>query len=346
MNKNKFTSFYCILIISFLIISSIVIAKENDNGDPDLCNKFEEKKNKWETKWENKEEEDKNWGDKWEIKRQNKIDKLNDLTDKFCDECEEDDDDENDDENNNDNDDNNDDNEGNKNNKLKNSNYKTINEPPIADTSAGEPYIGFINENILFNGSNSYDPDGYIVEFIWNFNDGTIKNGEIVYNLFNEDGEYEVLLSVVDNDGSINSTKTIAIIIKPNNPPSKPTINAKSEGIIDILYDFSVLSYDLDNDDISYYIDWGDGQNSKSQFVKNGTEMIFQYSWNKSGIYTISVRTYDGYTFSEITEFEINIGINTASILSEILLFIFLIIILISIYLLISHRNKEKPKKI
>lgn len=341
MNKNRFTSFYCILIISFLIISSIVIAKENDNGNPDLCNKFEEKKNKWEIKWENKEEEDKDWGDKWEIKRQNKIDKLDDLTDKFCDECEEDDD-EYDDEDNNDKDDN----EGNNNNKIKTSNYKTFNEPPIANTSAGEPYIGFIYEDIQFNGSNSYDPDGYIVEFIWEFSDGTIKNGEIVYNSFNEEGESKVLLSVIDNDGSINSTKTIAIIIKPNNPPLKPTINAKSEGITDILYDFTVLSYDIDNDDISYYINWGDGQNSKSQFVKNGTEMIFQYSWNSSGIYTISVKAYDGYAFSEITEFEINIGINTASILSEILLFIFLIIILISIYLLISHRNREKPKKI
>ncbi|PNX52461.1 MAG: hypothetical protein BV458_09490, partial [Thermoplasmata archaeon M9B2D] len=36
------------------------------------------------------------------------------------------------------------------------------NKKPIANASAGEPYEGFVNRTILFDGSRSYDPDGFI----------------------------------------------------------------------------------------------------------------------------------------------------------------------------------------
>jgi hypothetical protein len=330
----------CFFILVILLFSSIVIAKENENGKPDLCEKFEDKKDKWEEKWKDKEEEDKEWGDKWEEKRENKIEKLDVLKDKFCDEC----DDNDDGDNGNGGDDNG---NGGDSNNIKTSFYsRRGNIPPVADTSAGEPYIGFINENIEFNGSFSFDPDGYIVDFIWEFSDDTVQNGEIVIYSFSEEGDYDVFLTVVDNNGAINTSFTIVSIVQPNNPPAKPSIDGNSIGFVDSLYDFSVLSYDLDDDDISYYVDWGDGVNINSQFVKNGTEMIFQYSWNKSGLYTINVKAFDGNSFSDNAEFIIEIGVYQASVISDILLFLILVVLLISIYLILAHRNKEKPKKL
>jgi len=336
MYKDNIATFCCFLIFGMLIFSSIVIAKENENGKPDLCDKFEEKKDKWEDKWENKEKEDKDWGDKWEEKREKKIDKLDVLKDKFCDECDDDNGDDDDDNGNG----------GGSNNIRTTSSSKTSNIPPIANTSAGEPYIGFPNENIEFDASFSFDPDGYIVEFIWVFSDGTLKDGEIVFYSFKDIGNYDVILTVRDNDGAINSTNTDILIVKPNNPPTAPIVEGTSFGIIDSLYDFSVVSYDSDDDDISYYVDWGDGMTSESLFVSNGTEMIFKYAWDSPGDYTISVKSFDGFTFSETTEFEINIGIYSASLISDIIFFIVLILILICIYLIFNHRKKEKLKKV
>jgi len=343
MYKNNIATFCCFFILGILILSSIVIAKDNDNGKPDLCDKFEEKKDKWEDKWENKEEEDKDWGDKWEEKREKKIDKLDDLKDKFCDECDDDDNGDDDDDDNNDGDDGN---GGSSNNIRTTSSGKTSNIPPIANTSAGEPYIGFLIEDIGFDGSYSFDPDGYIVEFIWEFSDGTIKEGELVFHSFSKIGDYDVILTVRDNDGAINSTITDILVVKPNNPPLKPVVDGPSVGFTDTLYNFKIVSYDSDDDDISYYVDWGDGSNINSQFVQNGTEMIFQYAWNTSGSYVISVKSFDGLSFSETTEFEINIGIYSASSILDILFFIILISILVSIYLIWAHRNKEKPKQV
>ena len=44
MYKKHITTICCFFIISNLITTSIVIAKDNGNGKPDLCDKFEEKK--------------------------------------------------------------------------------------------------------------------------------------------------------------------------------------------------------------------------------------------------------------------------------------------------------------
>jgi hypothetical protein len=38
---------------------------------------------------------------------------------------------------------------------------------PVADLSAGEPYQGYVNVEITFDGSKSYDPDGNITKWFW-----------------------------------------------------------------------------------------------------------------------------------------------------------------------------------
>lgn len=342
MNKKYIATICCFFILCILIISSIVIAKDNGNGKPDLCDKFEEKKNKWEDKWENKEVEEKDWGDKWDIKREKKIEKLDILKDKFCDEC----DDNNGGDNGNGDNGNGDDGNGGDSNIIFTTSSRKGNIPPVADVSAGEPYIGFSNENMEFNGSLSYDPDGYIVEFIWEFIDGTTKEGEIVFHSFNIKGDYEVKLTVFDNEGASNSTIAYISVIKPNIPPTTPSIYGPIFGKINTEYDFSVISYDFDDDNLIYYVDWGDGLISESLYIPNGTEMVFKYSWDSTGDYIITVKSFDGITYSETSEFHIQIGINLASTISDILLFIITILILISIFLIINHGRKEKPKRI
>ena len=76
--------------------------------------------------------------------------------------------------------------------------------------SPDNPSIG---EEITFNASKSYDPDGEIVSWDWSFGDGNTRSGNSVQHLYTMPGNYSVNLSVQDNDGAF-SVKTQEITIK------------------------------------------------------------------------------------------------------------------------------------
>ena len=47
-----------------------------------------------------------------------------------------------------------------------------------------------------------------------------------------------------------------------NNPPLAPTLSGPSSGQRGVLYNFTVVTTDPDDDDVYYCVDWGDGTNS------------------------------------------------------------------------------------
>ena len=61
---------------------------------------------------------------------------------------------------------------------------------------------------IIFNATSSYDPDGTIVSYSWNFGDGIIGSGETPSHSYNIAGVYTVTLTVTDNSGSTASTSS------------------------------------------------------------------------------------------------------------------------------------------
>ena len=88
---------------------------------------------------------------------------------------------------------------------------------PVASfTYSPEKPILSIGQEITFNASSSYDPDGQIVKYEWDFGDGTIVEGKVVTHHYTEPGEYTVSLTVSDDSGLTNSTSTtIRIILIP-----------------------------------------------------------------------------------------------------------------------------------
>lgn len=58
-----------------------------------------------------------------------------------------------------------------------------------------------IGELRTFDGSGSYDPDGTIVSYLWDFGDGTTVMGAVVSPSYAVAGTYTVALIVTDNDG-------------------------------------------------------------------------------------------------------------------------------------------------
>ena len=65
-----------------------------------------------------------------------------------------------------------------------------VNEAPIAD--AGPDLVGAPGQALTFTGSGSIDPDGDVVEYLWDFKDGASSSGAQVQHSFEQPGTYHV----------------------------------------------------------------------------------------------------------------------------------------------------------
>jgi len=81
--------------------------------------------------------------------------------------------------------------------------------------------------------------------------------------------------------------------VDSNGPPETPTINGPTNGEVDERYWYTIKVIDPDNNPISFYIDWGDG-NEGWQFERaSGEDCYYRHSWNRNGDYNIRVKAKD-----------------------------------------------------
>ncbi|KAA0002537.1 MAG: PKD domain-containing protein [Thermoplasmata archaeon] len=83
--------------------------------------------------------------------------------------------------------------------------------PPIANFS-WQPLYPDANESIIFNANSSYDSDGDIVNYTWQFGDGSTGYGMIVNHSYTAYGEYNVTLVVTDDDGAIATVEKSMVV--------------------------------------------------------------------------------------------------------------------------------------
>ncbi|MDZ5812792.1 PKD domain-containing protein [Halorubrum sp. AD140] len=98
------------------------------------------------------------------------------------------------------------------------------NEDPTAafDASLSDPETG---ETVTFDASGSTDADGSIESYEWEFGDGETATGESVTHAFDDAGEYDVELTVTDDDGATDTvTQTISV-----DEPAEPEPNQSTE---------------------------------------------------------------------------------------------------------------------
>jgi parallel beta-helix repeat protein len=79
------------------------------------------------------------------------------------------------------------------------------------------PSEPIINQPATFNASKSYDPDGIIISYKWDFGDGTPiieETDPITIHTFTSAGTFTVTLTVKDNDQQTNSTsKPVKVLL-------------------------------------------------------------------------------------------------------------------------------------
>ncbi len=85
------------------------------------------------------------------------------------------------------------------------------NKKPVA--VAGKDIFAQVNEEIVFDASASFDPDGDKISFLWNFGDGFTSKEKKTTHSFNFPGKYLVTLEV--SDGKDFSSDSILVTIFP-----------------------------------------------------------------------------------------------------------------------------------
>ena len=138
--------------------------------------------------------------------------------------------------------------------------WPASNQVPVAN--ANGPYSALIGQPIQFSSAGTADPDGDALRYFWNFGDGspagTNPNPTHVYGGI---GDYLVTLFVNDGYGGTASSKTHAVITRPNRPPvvvlgggSQYTTRLGETVTVD-----GSGSYSLDGNPLLFTWLWGDG---------------------------------------------------------------------------------------
>jgi PKD repeat protein len=173
-----------------------------------------------------------------------------------------------------------------------------INDPPIAQINGSN--IVCPGGTATFNGKGSTDSDGTIVEYKWDFGDGSSsKTGKNVNHVYDEPGTYKVTLTVKDDSDSKCNTGSVQHEIRVNSAP----IAEAGDDITTCVQttDCSVTleaskSQDPDGDYLTYYWDLGDGTTRKG--------IRIQHEYENPGVYTVTLTVVDdsGTVCNEATD--------------------------------------------
>lgn len=142
-----------------------------------------------------------------------------------------------------------------------------INAPPVAKGSA--PAVVAADQEVLFDGSASADPDGRIVAVEWDFGDGSAAaSGPVARHAYEKPGVYSVLLRVRDDSGVSNGTDTLRFSIRVNAPPVPDAGGDRVLNSSVALFDASASS-DADDPILSYRWDFGDGKSAEGALQRH-----------------------------------------------------------------------------
>jgi PKD repeat protein len=174
-----------------------------------------------------------------------------------------------------------------------------VNVPPVAD--AGENKIAFATEIIEFDATGSYDPDGVIVSYYWDFGDDSFAEGAVVKHSYERKATYRVTLTVTDNDGAEDQDTCVVTI---RNAPPVPVAGEDMEAKVGqtIKFDASA-SYDPDGKIIEYSWDF----DASDGLQDDAVGVTATHTYTERGKYVVTLIVIDND--DEIAMDQINVTI-------------------------------------
>ncbi|MCX6802778.1 MAG: PKD domain-containing protein, partial [Candidatus Diapherotrites archaeon] len=167
---------------------------------------------------------------------------------------------------------------------------------PIASFELGNNYYyGAVPHKVSFDASQSYDPDGSIVSYRWDFGDNESDEGEqkqVVSHTFTSAGTFTAKLTVKDNSNAASThSVSIQVVSGPANWKPVAIMDANVyHGAAHFEVEFSAAkSFDPDGSIVFYKWDFGDGSAAEEGINKNTVKHLF----SSAGDFTVTVEVKD-----------------------------------------------------
>lgn len=156
---------------------------------------------------------------------------------------------------------------------------------PVARMIA--PDYGYVGVPLTFNGSPSYDPDGDVLQFYWNFGEGGAPVlGSVRTHVFTSPGTHDVTLTVVDPTLLHDEATHSVVIYAIPHPPVASAGGPYSSVVGRVVMFHGTASSDPDGDPLSYTWSFGDRS--------SGSGVIVGHAYEAPGVYTVLLTVSDG----------------------------------------------------
>jgi PKD repeat protein len=161
----------------------------------------------------------------------------------------------------------------------------TRNHAPLA--VIGGPYSAPRATPIIFNASQSSDPDGDSLSFTWDFGDGQTGSGVEVTHAYTNVQNYSATLTVSDVPGGVSIAHTEVIIY--NRPPVADAAGPYYAAIDSVVNFDARASADPDGDSLIYVWSFGD---SSAPYLGGA---VVSHVYSDSGNYQVVLQVQDNF---------------------------------------------------
>ena len=177
-----------------------------------------------------------------------------------------------------------------------------ISQPPDTPTIVG-PANGSPNSPLDFTITTT-DPENDDIYYYVDWGDetttewiGPYASGQqiTITKTYTNPGIYEIKVKAKDsNEAHVGWSTPHEITIHENLPPEPPTITGETQGKTGEKYNYAIVSQDPENDEVHYYVDWGDNI-TEGWFgpYPAGETITITHTWDDDGTYTVKVKAKD-----------------------------------------------------
>lgn len=182
----------------------------------------------------------------------------------------------------------------------------STNNPPNTPSTPSGPTTGNVGESYTYTTS-ATDPDGDDISYGWDWDgdsitdeySGFLSSGSTctMTHSWSYPGTYNIKVKAKDENFDLSAfSPTLTVTISEgNNPPNKPsTPSGPSSGKSGTSYSYSVSTTDPEGDDVYYWFDWGDSQNTGWVGPhSSGSAVSEAHIWSSEGTFPVKVKAKD-----------------------------------------------------